>query len=87
MDEFLEYDGLGLADLIKRGETSAEELLDAALARAAAINPSLNAITVMAEAPARRMIANSLPIGPFTGVPFLLKDLGAEAVDYPTTNS
>jgi amidase len=86
MDEFLEYDGLGMADLVARGETSAEELLDVALSRVATINPSLNAITVLGAETARNIIADGLPIGPFTGVPFLLKDLGAEAVDFPTTN-
>ncbi len=38
------------------------------------------------EETARRSIARGLPHGPFRGVPFLLKDLGCEAVDFPSHN-
>ena len=34
----------------------------------------------------RRAITDGLPPGPFRGVPFVLKDLGAEARDYPSHN-
>lgn len=80
------HDALGLAALVARREVSAQELLDAALARAAAWNPRLNAVVLLQPDVARAMIAASLPDGPFTGVPFLLKDLGAEAVDFPSHN-
>ncbi|HSI40768.1 MAG TPA: amidase [Xanthobacteraceae bacterium] len=80
------FDALGLADLVRRGEVSPFELLDAALLRVAALNPQLNAVTMMREDVARAMIAAGLPDGAFTGVPFLLKDLGAEAIDFPSNN-
>ncbi|UCH73612.1 MAG: amidase [Rhodospirillales bacterium] len=86
MDGYQEHDGVGLAALVARGEVTATELLDASLARARRLNPLLNAITVMAEEAGRSAIAEGLPDGPMTGVPFLLKDLGAEAVALPTTS-
>jgi len=85
-DDYYEYDGVESAALVARGEVTAGELLDASLARAAKLNPSINAITMMAEEVARSAIADGLPGGPMTGVPFLLKDLGAEAVALPTTS-
>ncbi len=84
--ELSELDATATAELVARGAITPGDLLDAAIARADALNPILNAITVRSDDVARRHIAAGLPEGPFTGVPFLLKDLGAEAVDFPTTN-
>ena len=85
-EEYDRYDLLGLADLVRRSEITPEELLDCALARMAAVNPKINAMGVVAEETARRHINAGLPQGPFRGVPFLLKDLGAEAIDFPAHN-
>jgi amidase len=79
------YDGLGLADLVRRKEVSAAELLDAIIARADALNPRLNAIVTRLDDEARAAIAAGLPSGPFTGVPYLLKDLGALYTGAPTS--
>ncbi len=84
--ELSELDATATAELVARGAITPGDLLDAAIARADALDPILNAITVRSDDVARRHIAAGLPEGPFTGVPFLLKDLGAEAVDFPTTN-
>ncbi len=75
---FPEYDALdamGLAALVGRREVSAAEVLEAALERADARNPRLNAIVHRADEVARRRAAGPLPPGPLSGVPFLLKDL------------
>lgn len=80
------WDATGLATLVARGEVSPDELLDTALARTEALNPALNAVVLVQEDAARRAIRAGLPQGPFQGVPFLLKDLGCEAVDYPSHN-
>lgn len=72
--EYLQYDAVGLAELVRRGELSASELLEAAIRRADAINPRLNAIVIPMYDIARELAARA-PAGPFGGVPFLIKDL------------
>ena len=79
-------DATALAELVAAREVTPGELLDAALAAVAARNPAINAVVLMQEEVARRTIASGLPNGPFRGVPFLLKDLGCEAVDFPSHN-
>lgn len=86
MIDFLAEDATALAARVARREVSAEELLDAALAKVSAVNPALNAVVLVQEDAARRAIAAGLPRGPFRGLPFLLKDLGCEAVDFPSHN-
>src|SRR5262245_978116 len=79
------HDGLGLADLVRRGEVSPEELLTSAIERVEARNPAVNAVVMPLYDHARRAIADGLPPGPFRGVPFLLKDLGASLAGVKTT--
>ncbi len=79
-------DATALAGLVAAGEVSASELLDAALLAVEVRNPAINAVVLIQEGAARRAIAAGLPQGPFRGVPFLLKDLGAEARDFPSHN-
>ncbi|MBA3323897.1 MAG: amidase, partial [Rhodobacteraceae bacterium] len=84
-----DYDALdatAMADLVARGETTPLELLDAALGRVAALNPALNAVVLLQEGAAHESIAAGLPRGPLTGAPFLIKDLGCEAVAFPSHN-
>lgn len=85
-DIYRNNDATGLAALVATGEVSADDLLDCALQRVAELNPALNAVVMMQEEVARESIRGGLPAGPFRGVPFLLKDLGAEAIDFPTNN-
>jgi Asp-tRNA(Asn)/Glu-tRNA(Gln) amidotransferase A subunit family amidase len=44
-EELTRYDGLGLAELVRRREVSATELLDASIARVEVLNPEINAMT------------------------------------------
>jgi amidase/6-aminohexanoate-cyclic-dimer hydrolase len=85
-DVYQAHDATGLAALIATGQVSAEEMLEVALALVAEHNPALNAVVHLQPDAARAAIRAGLPDGPFRGVPFLLKDLGAEARDYPTHN-
>ncbi len=73
--EYGSYDGVGLAELVRKKQVSAKELLDEAIARTARIDPQINAVVVKHYEYAERQIEKGLPDGPFTGVPFLLKDL------------
>jgi amidase len=69
-------DGLGLAELVRRKEVSPAEVLEATLTRIEARNPAINAVITRLDDQAHATIAAGLPAGPFTGVPYLLKDLG-----------
>src|SRR5262249_48567384 len=85
--EFGQFDALGLADLVRQRQVTAEELLEAAIARVEARNPTVNAVVHKLYDYGRQAIAAGLPDGPFTGVPFLLKDLSASLAGTPTTRA
>jgi amidase len=78
-------DAVGQAALVRSGEVSSEALLDAAIERIEAIDPSLNAVVIRWFDEARTALP-SQPDGPFRGVPFLLKDLWAHFAGQPLTN-
>jgi amidase len=74
------HDATALAALVATGEVSALELVDAAIDACETVNPSLNAVIHRQYDRARAEASGSLPDGPFTGVPFLMKDYkGREA--------
>lgn len=74
-EEYVQYDATALAELVKTGDVSPDELLATAIARAEAVNPTLNAIVTPLYEKGRE-VARHLPAdAPFRGVPFLLKDL------------
>jgi Asp-tRNA(Asn)/Glu-tRNA(Gln) amidotransferase A subunit family amidase len=86
MKDYEQYDGLGLAALVKKRAVSASELLEAALARCEERNPALNAVVIPMVEQARAAVKGELPKGPFEGVPFLLKDLHLNVPGVRTTN-
>lgn len=73
--EYDQYDALGLAELIKNGDVAPAELLEEAISRTEQVNDEINAVVYKLYDEAKATIAAGLPDGPFTGVPFLLKDL------------
>lgn len=83
--EYLSYDGLGLAGLVRSKDVSPIELLEMAIARTEAVNPTINAVVLKHYEEARRGIKEHLSDGPFRGVPFLLKDLGISMAGTVTT--
>lgn len=76
--EYGRYDGIGLGELVRSGQVSPLELVEAALDAVDALNPALNAICHLYADEAREIATGSLPDGPFRGVPFLIKDIGAQ---------
>lgn len=76
-EEYRTHDATGLAELVATDKVSAAELLTLARDRAAAVNPRINAIV-------RDIPAAEPGDGPFTGVPFLIKDLGQDYAGTPT---
>jgi amidase len=85
--EYETYDATGLAALIAGGQVSAAEVLDAAIERAERLQPSINGITIPLYEHARAAARTGLPAGPLSGVPFLLKDLGAQLTGTRTSGS
>jgi len=85
-DEYGDYDGLGLAELVARREVSPSDLVEAAIERIEKLDPTLNAVVHRAFDSARREATGDLPYGPFRGVPFLIKDLGCPVGGMPRTS-
>ena len=78
MNELSTMDATAQAELVRRRELTPLELVDAAIARIERVNPTINAvITPLFEDARKAAVASDLPDGPFRGVPFLLKDIGA----------
>jgi len=86
MPDFLNYDALGLAELVRTRAASPRELVAAAIARIEAVNPQLNAVVHTMFDAALKQADGPLPDGPFTGVPFMLKDLLAWYAGEPITS-
>ena len=72
-EDYIRHDATALAALIRSGDVSRPEVLQAAQDRIAACNPSINAIVELYDEP----VEDSSVQGVFAGVPFLLKDIGA----------
>ena len=87
MQNFADYDGLGLAELVRNRDVTPAELLDAAIERIERHNLKLNAVVHKAYDEARAAATGALPDGPFRGVPFLIKDLGVRVKNWPRTSA
>ncbi len=82
---YSELDGLALGELVRRGEITALELLETAIARAEAVNPAINAIVYQGYEQARAAAKSFKPEGqPFAGVPVVLKDIHGDCAGMPT---
>jgi amidase len=76
VDDLAALDATGHAELVRSGQASPLELIDAAITRIEALQPTVHALTTDRFDRARTEAASpDLPDGPFRGVPFLFKDL------------
>jgi amidase len=75
LDDYTDHDGLGLAELVATKQVTARELFETAIAAIERINPQINAVCRTLPGDAEKAMSAGLPSGPFTGVPFLTKEL------------
>jgi amidase len=80
--DYLKCDAVAMAQRVRAGEWKAPDLLETALARLERINPALNAVVAIYAERARARVARAQ--GPFAGVPFLMKDIGASIAGMAT---
>lgn len=84
--EYRQYDAVGLAQLIRKGQVSSDEVLQAALRRLDEVNPHLNLLALDLREHCRAEPYPQNPDAPLSGVPFLLKDLLADWQGTPTAS-
>ena len=76
LDNYADYDGLGLAELVRRKEVSPRDLVDSAIDVIERHNGTVNCVVQNLRDMALAEIRRGLPNGPFRGVPFLVKEFG-----------
>lgn len=76
-------DATAQAELVRNGEATPLELVDAAINRIEKVNAEINAVIHPLFDHAREAASGDLPDGPFRGVPTLLKDLDGEMAGFP----
>ena len=76
--DYKSYDGLGIADLIKKKEIQPKEVLTEAIHTIEKHNPQLNAVINRFYEKAKKEAENVDINGTFAGVPMLLKDIAQE---------
>jgi amidase len=83
MAELARLDGIAQARLVRAGEASPAELVEAAIRRIEALDPEFNAVITPLYEKAIASAQANLPDGPFRGVPLLLKDLSCHSAGDP----
>jgi amidase len=82
-EELLDLDGVAQAELVRKGEVTPLELVEAAITRVEKLNGELNAVILERSERARAEAQGPLPDGPFRGVPMVFKDLGCQLEGEP----
>ena len=83
-EDLADLDATAQAALVRSGECTPEELLEATIAGIERVNPRINAVVIPLFERAREQVrSGDLGDGPFRGVPIVLKDLGAALAGTP----
>jgi amidase len=85
-EEYRRYDALGLAELVRKKEVTASELVQIAITRAESVNPAINAIVHPLYEMAAEMAQQAPAASLFAGQPFVLKDLALEITGTPRSS-
>jgi amidase len=83
LSEYSNYDGLGLAELVRKKEVTASELAELAFSGVKDVNPQINAVIEVYQERIEKADELFVPEAPFCGVPFFLKDFGAAEAGKP----
>jgi len=75
ISEYIQYDGVGLAELVKNREITAKELAELSFRRLQEVDKDLNAVTQTRGAQVKQELQHVNRESPFAGVPFYLKDV------------
>jgi amidase len=86
-EEYMALDATALAALVRRGEVSATETVEAAIERINAVNPQINAVVERADAMGRSAALSVHRRQPLAGVPFLPKDMNIEVAGLRLTSA
>jgi amidase len=86
-NEYMDFDGLGLAELVRAGDVTAAALAEAAIARIESVDTSINAVVERAYPAAREAARRADTRAPLCGVPFLAKDMNIEVAGMQLTYS
>jgi amidase len=82
-DDLSLLDGIAQADLVRNGDATSLELVDAAISRVEKLDPELNAVIHPLFDKARAAAAEVLPDGPLRGVPMVVKDFACHTAGDP----
>jgi amidase len=85
MEDLMRLDAMAQAELVRNGEVSASELVEASIDAIEQLNPEINAVVTPMFESARKLAKSPEYDGPFAGVPLLLKDMLAEYEGAPMT--
>ena len=77
LPDYTRLDGIALAESVRKREVTSKELAHYCLEAVQKVNPRINAVIEIYLDRIEGLDEHTIPSGPFVGVPFLMKDIGA----------